>query len=350
MTKSSLLKEINEMVTEEITIMEVCGTHTHEIAKNGIHDLLSPLIKIQSGPGCPVCVTSSFYIDVAIEIAKKGAIIVTFGDMVAVKGTKYSLQDMKTEGYDIRILYSPHSLIDLCLNNKDQEIVFCGVGFETTAPVIAKVIKMVDDLQIKNVSFLLAIKKMEPILKKVLDNKNQKLDGLICPGHVASITGSDYFRFISDDYHITTVICGFEPIDLIGGIYYLVKNYKNGSFLNLYNRVVTNQGNLKAQSLINEIFSVDNDYWRGIGLVENSALKINNKYKEYDAINRYNIQLKVQLEDTSCICNEIIIGLKMPCDCNLFDKVCNPKNPYGPCMTSSEGACLAYYRYRRVYE
>lgn len=338
------IKEINAVVSEPIMIMEVCGTHTHEIARSGIQSLLTDKINIRSGPGCPVCVTSHGYIDAAINLAKKGVIITTFGDLLAVKGSEGSMQDLQAEGYDVRVLYSPKDLIPLALKHPLQEIVFCGVGFETTAPVIAAVIEIVKEKEFKNVSFLISLKRMEPILRKVL--QNNKISGIICPGHVAAIVGADYFRFISEEYHISSVICGFGVTDIVGGIYWLSHHYKEGSFLNLYNRIVTDCGNKKAMEMINKVFQISDDYWRGIGLVQNSGYCLKKEYHQYDAKIKYNLDIVESEEVDKCICKEIILGKKEPIDCMLFRKVCNPQNPMGPCMVSSEGTCLAYYKYR----
>lgn len=345
-----LIKEINKMAKEEIKIMEVCGTHTQMISKLGIRSVLSPKIKLLSGPGCPVCVTNESYIDTAIEILNNYAVtIATFGDLLRVKGRKSCLLDEKSKGMNVRIIHSPLDLIEMAEVNKDKKIIFLGVGFETTAPVIALAIKAALEKKLNNLFFLTSIKLMSPILHYILQQPESQIQGLICPGHVASIKGADYFRFIVDDYNIPAAVCGFEALDILGGIHYLVRQISNNEkrkFKNLYKKCVKPKGNPTANQLMKEVFQVSHGEWRGIGKVENSFLTINKKYEKLDAEKNFIVKIESQNYKTKCICSDILLGNKTPRECQLFDRGCNPLNAHGPCMVSTEGACAIAYRYR----
>lgn len=344
---------------DNINIMEVCGTHTHSIAKYGIKSLVSEKINLISGPGCPVCVTHQSYIDAALDLAERGVIIATFGDLVRVNGRKENLLYKKSKGRDIRIVYSVYDAIDIAIENRKRKVVFLGVGFETTAPIIAAVIKQAHDMGIKNLYFLTSIKTMPPILEKVLNTKEKRINGIICPGNVAVIKGGESFKFIYEKYGVSAVVCGFEAEDILGGIYFLIKDIKSKQegmeqcgFENLYRRCVSNFGNRIAKELIKEIFKKDDVLWRGIGNVGNSALVINNKYSELDAVKVFNLygyfnskKEEYLQEDKGCKCSQVLLGNISPKECSLFGKVCTPRTPCGPCMVSSEGSCAAYYRY-----
>ncbi|MEL7596983.1 MAG: hydrogenase formation protein HypD [Clostridiaceae bacterium] len=344
---------------ENINIMEVCGTHTHSIAKYGIKSLVSKKINLISGPGCPVCVTHQSYIDAALELADRGVIIVTFGDLVRVNGRKENLLSKKAKGRDIRIVYSVYDVIDVAIENKERKVAFLGVGFETTAPIIAAVIKQTYDMGIKNLYFLTSIKIMPPILEKILNVKEKKINGIICPGTVAVIKGGESFRFVYEKYGVPAVVCGFEAEDILGGIYFLIKDIKSKQegieqcgFENLYRRCVSNSGNKIAKQLIKEIFKQDDVLWRGIGNVSKSALVIKDKYSELDAAKIFNLyryfnneKEEYLQEDKGCKCSEVLLGNISPKECSRFGKVCTPRTPCGPCMVSSEGACSAYYKY-----
>lgn len=347
-----LIDEINFMAKEihEIKIIEICGTHTQMMAKSGIKSILPSNIKLLSGPGCPVCVSEESYIDNAIEILKKGnTIIGTFGDMLRVSGTNGSLSDEKAKGSDVRIIYSPLELIDMAEQIKNKKIVFLAVGFETTAPVIALTIKKTQERKIDNLFFLTSLKLMPPILHYIMGQTINNIDGFICPGHVASVTGSEYFRFISQDYNLPAAVCGFEAEDILTGIHYLVKQISQSQkkeLFNLYARCVKSEGNLVAKRLMKEVFKVSEGEWRGIGKVKDSSLIINENYSKYDALNAFKLEKKLSKAKTNCQCKDILLGYKTPKECNLFGRICNPFKPYGPCMVSSEGACSIFYRYK----
>jgi len=344
-----LIDEVNSMVTEEIKIMEVCGTHTQMIAKLGLRTLLSSKIKLLSGPGCPVCVTEEKYIDCAIEILNKyNVTVTTFGDLMRVRGSMGSLLEAKGNGKDVRIIYSPLDLIEMAEKNRGKQFIFLGVGFETTAPIIALAIKTASERGIDNLYFLTSIKLMSPILHYILKESNNQIHGLICPGHVATIKGSDYFKFITKEYHVPAAVCGFQATDIVAGIYYLVKHItqnKEETFRNLYKRCVSPQGNITANLLIDEVFNISDGEWRGIGHIENSSLEVNEKYARYDASRIFVVESQQVIVSMGCDCKDILLGKKTPKECKLFMEGCSPMNPQGPCMVSTEGTCAIAYRY-----
>lgn len=360
---SKAVKRINDisesLPVKEINIMEVCGTHTNAIAKLGIKNILSNKINLISGPGCPVCVTDESYINVAIELSRMGIVILTFGDLMRVSGENSTLLKEKSKGLDIRIVYSVYDVISIAIENKDKTFVFLGVGFETTAPIIAAVIKQAFDLKINNLYFLNSVKVMPPILKWILSSKERNIHGIICPGNVAVVKGSESFRFIYDEYKIPSVVCGFEDTDIIASIYFLIRDIKSGlmgkeqkGFENLYKRCSRGEGNKRAKELIEEVFKEKDVSWRGIGLIKSSGLVISGKYHELDAVNKFDLQEYFSLKkpkwrdkDYKCSCSDVLLGNMAPNKCKLFGNICTPSSPYGPCMVSAEGACAASYKY-----
>lgn len=346
-----MISEINEVISEPIRIMEVCGTHTQAVLQHGMTTVLDSLIKLLSGPGCPVCVTDTRSIDDVIELATiHNLMIFTFGDMVKVQGSKESLADLKARrNRTVNILYNPFDVISVAKRNKEKNVVFFGVGFETTAPLIAATIKAAKEQNLQNLFFYLSLKRMKPILQLILKDPIKRPHGIICPGHVAAITGADYFRFIVDEYQVPAVICGFEAQDIISGIYCLtMQNQKKNTlqFENLYKRCVKSTGNLKAKELLNEIFIIQDAYWRGIGMITDSGFGLSKAYEQFDALKIFSINTNKKIEERCCLCTEIILGQKMPKDCPLFKNMCNPKSPMGPCMVSMEGACFIHYSHR----
>lgn len=336
---------------QDIRIMEVCGTHTRAISKSGIRYLLPEEVILLSGPGCPVCVTPESYIDAAIELSNlDGVILVTFGDMMKVKGTYFSLSDKQAQGSKIAVVYSPEDALTIAAKNKDKFIVFLAVGFETTAPLTAATVKLAKARDLHNLFFLTALKCMKPAIVYILQDKRNKINGMICPGHVATIKGADHFKFITEEFGIPAVVCGFEDLDIAAGICLLIEQLygkRHIAFVNLYKRCVSSSGNTTAQRMINEVFDVADGYWRGIGSIGNSALVLNNKYEHLDAVKRFSIKIGQYSSPENCLCSEILLGLKLPCQCSLFGSVCTPEHPSGPCMVSSEGACAAHFRYGR---
>lgn len=356
MNKQTLIKEMIKKIQQssiaEFNVMEVCGTHTQAISTFGIRQLVEPKIHLLSGPGCPVCVTSESYIDAAIELLKNSNVILsTFGDMMKVNGSFENLINQREKGKDIRIVYSPLDSITLAKENKDKEIIFLGVGFETTTPLIALAVKTSQEESIKNISFLIGMKRMEPILHHILKDPNHNIQGLICPGHVAAVKGAGYFKFIVDKFNIPAVITGFEALDIIGALYFLMKQQDKvkKNFKNLYKTCVTLEGNKRANELMEEVFTYCNEVWRGIGIIDASGFSLREQYSEYDAAKKFKLNLYKSLGEDKikiCRCSEILLGKKLPNKCELFGKSCTPEHPIGPCMVSLEGACSIFYKYK----
>ncbi len=345
----SMIKDINKVSHKNIRLMEVCGTHTHAIGRFGLRTLLAPNIELLSGPGCPVCVTSESILDTAMKILKEdNVILVTFGDLLKVKGSYESLLDQRRKGKEIRILYTPFEALKIAQDNKEKNIFFLAVGFETTAPVIASTIKLAKEKNISNLFFLCSLKLMPPVMNFVLDKSIDNIHGIICPGHVAAVMGADYFKFISCKYEIPAVIAGFEALDIITAIHELILIRENISpriFQNLYKRSVKSQGNIIAQEAMMDVFEVGDAEWRGIGYIQNSSLALKESYSSFDAIKKFNIEIPSKKSATQCMCKEILMGRKKPVDCKAFGIECSPNHPLGPCMISVEGTCAAYYKY-----
>lgn len=344
-----LIKKIQQSPNKNIHIMEVCGTHTAAISKFGIRQLVEPNILLLSGPGCPVCVTSEAYIDAAINLVKiPNVILGTFGDMMKVKGSSENLTEQREKGRDIRVLYSPLDAIILAQENSNKEIVFLGVGFETTTPLIALTIKTAQEKGIRNISFLIGMKRMEPILHHILSDEHHNIQGLICPGHVAAVKGEEYFKFIVEQYNIPAVITGFDALDITSALHFLLRQQgeRKKILKNLYKSCVTLHGNKRANELMDEVFTYCEGQWRGIGKVEASEFSLRETYRNYDAAERFGIKLSHKVVK-ACVCSEILLGKKLPSSCEFFGKVCTPEQAVGPCMVSSEGACSIYYKYKR---
>jgi hydrogenase expression/formation protein HypD len=345
-----LVNLINERVESNIKIMEVCGTHTQAIAKSGLCNMLDPRIQLISGPGCPVCVTTESYIDAAIELLlQPNIVIVTFGDMIRVTGSNKSLEDCMEMKSRIKVVYSPFAVLDIAESNNNMQIVFLAVGFETTAPLIAALIKMTIQRGLHNLFFLVGLKLMPPVLDKVLSSKDNRLDALICPGHVSVIMGSEYFSFVPEKYNIPAVISGFEYAEVAAAIYYLSEEVRKGkrNMRNLYTKCVKSQGNAIAKELMASVFQSKEGYWRGIGKIDGSELTLKKEYGAFDASKNFDLRIKNEYIAENCQCGEIIIGSKSPYQCSLFCKSCTPESPKGPCMVSSEGACAIFYKYKR---
>ena len=332
-----------------INLMEVCGTHTHAISHFGIRSMLPEKVNLLSGPGCPVCVTPNEYIDHALAIARLPHVITTtFGDMFRVPGSYSSLQKIKGEGADVRIVYSPSRAVEIAKKNPDKKTVFLGVGFETTAPAIAATIMQAKAEGVGNFSVLPGFKTLPNALKTLAESPELKLDGLICPGHLSVITGTQLYEQIAEKYHIACVVTGFEALDILEGIRLLLLQISSGKALveNEYSRIVKPEGNRKAMALLYEIFHDCDSQWRGIGEIPDSGLEFNEKYEEFDASKLFKVEVPPVKHSEACICGKILTGVKKPGDCPLFGKFCTPENPVGACMVSSEGTCAAYYRYR----
>lgn len=331
-----------------LNFMEVCGTHTMSIARYGIKSLLPENIKLLSGPGCPVCVTSNKDIDLIIKYADfPDVIVVTFGDMFKVPGSYSSLAKEKAKGKDIRLIYSPIDALNIAKENSNKKIIFMGIGFETTAPTIAAVILEAERQNIRNFYVLSAFKVVPDVLEILVNDPLLKLNGLICPGHLSIITGTEIYEVLARKYKIPCVVTGFEPLDILRGIYLLLKQNIDGAAKveNEYSRAVTKEGNIIAMKMLFDVFEVTSSNWRGIGDIPKSGLKLKDKYAKFDIEKILPVKIDKIFENPGCICGQILRGIKEPLDCKLFKTVCNPENPVGACMVSSEGTCAAYYKY-----
>jgi hydrogenase expression/formation protein HypD len=344
-----LVDQIKKASTKPISLMEVCGGHTMSIQKFGIPSLLPPTIRLISGPGCPVCVSDRKYIDQAIAYARlDDVIIATYGDLIRVPGSTSTLDQEKANGADVRIVYSVLDALKIADANKDKKVVFLGIGFETTAPGSAAGILKAQMAGIWNFFVFSSHKIMPPAMEALID-EGVKLDGYIAPGHVSTITGISIYKNIPEKYKLGVVVAGFEPVDLLTAILMLVNQIeKNEPKVEIaYTRVVKPEGNIKAQQMMEDVFELRDDWWRGLGVLPNSGLKIRDKYAEFDAEVQIPVEVEPTREDKGCICGEILKGIKTPKDCKLFAKACTPENPVGACMVSHEGSCHAYYRYNR---
>lgn len=342
-----LLKQIWEASISPVRLMEVCGGHTMAIRKYGIPEMLPSTIKLLSGPGCPVCVTEKSVIDKAIRLASTpGTIVITFGDLMRVPGSYTTLEKERANGADIRMIYSPLDSLSIAKDNPSHKIIFIGIGFETTSPASAVTLIQAKLENLNNFFFLSAHKIMPPAMEMLIDDEVQ-IDGYICPGHVSTITGSGMYSPIVEKFGLGCVITGFEPVDLLQGILMLVKQIesKNPKVEIQYKRAVKSEGNFKALKLLDKVFKLKDDWWRGLGLVPQSGLKLKLEFEKYDAELNFDLEMPVIKEEKGCICGEILRGLKQPVDCKLFGKICTPENSVGACMVSSEGSCQAYFRY-----
>jgi hydrogenase expression/formation protein HypD len=340
---------IKKSASRDYIFMEVCGSHTAAIHRFGIRSLLPGNIKLISGPGCPVCVTGPGFIDKAIAYSKmEEVIITTFGDLIRVPGSVSSLEKEKSAGANITIVLSGLEALEIARLNPSGKIIFPGIGFETTAPGTAATIKLAEKNGLRNFFLLSAHKVMPPAMEAII-NGGVKLDGFICPGHVATITGSDAFNFIAEKHDLSCVIAGFEPADILQAILMLIQQVnRNDPGVEIqYNRAVTHSGNIIAQKLLGQVFGPSDEQWRGFGVIPGSGLKLRKEYEKFDAEVMMPVNIRSDEEDTLCICGNIMRGLNTPEDCNLFAGVCVPENPVGACMVSNEGACNTWYRYRQ---
>lgn len=347
------LKNLTEKNKTHWKIMEVCGGQTHSIMKYGIDQLLPKSVELVHGPGCPVCVTPIEYIDKAIEIAKKPNVIFTsFGDMLRVRGTHTDLLSTKAQGADVRIVYSVLDSLEIAKKNPDSEVVFFAVGFETTAPLNAAAVVQAHKSNVKNFSLLVSHVMVPPAIEAILSSPTNQVQGFLAAGHVCTIMGFEEYEPLVKKYKVPMVVTGFEPLDIIQGIYMLIELLEQGraEVENQYTRCVTKQGNRQAQNFIQEVFKVIPRAWRGIGEIPSSGLGIKEKYKIYDAENKFGDVSIAQQTDSTCQIGLVLRGELKPSACPSFGKACTPENPLGATMVSSEGACAAYYRYRGLQE
>ncbi len=343
-----LTEKLHALSCRKVRIMEVCGTHTMSIFKHGLRRMLPEQVELISGPGCPVCVTPSGVIDAFVELAARPEIIITtFGDMIRVPGSGDSLMEARAAGADVNIVYSPMDALEMAEQKPDKLVVFLSVGFETTTPTIAATILEADRRKIENFCIFPANKTMPPPLKALMQDPELQVDGLLCPGHVSIISGSESYRFLVEDYNIACVVAGFEPTDILLSIIALVKQVQDGrpAVENCYGRAVTTEGNVKARMIVETVFTPVDSEWRGLGSIEASGLTLREEYGNFDVTKRLEIQRAPSREPKGCLCGDILKGISQPPDCPIFGNRCSPGTPVGPCMVSSEGTCAAWYRY-----
>jgi hydrogenase expression/formation protein HypD len=344
-----LVERIRAYVGRPLRFMEFCGGHTHAIMRYGLRPLVAPAVELVSGPGCPVCVTSSADLDRAIALSEvPGLVLATFGDMLRVPGSRESLQEAKARGADVRMVYSSLDALDLARKNPDKAVAMLGVGFETTAPTIAAAILRAEQEKLDNFYALSLHKLTPPATRAILDAGEVHLDGIIGPGHVTTIIGSEAWEFLPRDYHLSCAISGFEPLDMLQAIGDLVEMGGSGrpAVKNPYARSVSGQGNPTALQMLDRVFQPADADWRGLGVVPASGLVFREAYARFDAARAFDIVARPSIEPKGCRCGEVLRGVMRPPECALFARACDPAHPVGPCMVSAEGACAAYYQYR----
>jgi hydrogenase expression/formation protein HypD len=344
-------RAIARVTTKPWTIMEVCGGQTHAIVKFGVDQLLPAEIKLVHGPGCPVCVTPVELIDKAIEIASlPGVIFCSFGDMLRVPGTAKDLLAVKAGGGDIRIVYSPLDALKFARDHPARQVVFFAVGFETTAPANAMAVYQAKQQGIGNFFVLVSNVLVPPAIEAILGSPHCRVQGFLAAGHVCTVMGYTEYEPIVEKYHVPIVVTGFEPLDILQGVYMCVKQLEEGraEVENQYTRSVRREGNLPAQQVIREVFRIRRRKWRGMGEIPQSGLELSEKYAEFDAERRFGVAQDASEESSECLSGLVLQGVKKPHDCPAFGTRCTPEHPLGATMVSSEGACAAYYRYRRL--
>ncbi len=358
----TLLRRIEREAKElplPLHIMEFCGGHTHAIVKHGIDSLLEGVVRFVHGPGCPVCVIPTTRIDLALELARMpGVTLCTYGDMIRVPGSGgKSLRDLRAEGCDVRALYSCLDALRIAEENPRREVVFFAIGFETTTPQTAVLIKRARQRGLANLSVVSNHVITPAAIQHILNAPELRsigavrIDAFIGPGHVSAVIGTEPYRYFAEDFMKPVVISGFEPADILQSVLMIVRQLREGraQVENQYLRAVREEGNPKAQELVAEVFELRKEFeWRGLGVVPYSSLRINRAYEAYDAEKRFPVKPPPPREHPSCICGRVIRGVALPTDCKLFGNPCTPSHPIGSCMVSSEGVCSAYFRYRGV--
>ena len=352
-TSAKLVEMISSLDAGRVNIMEVCGTHTMAIAKAGIKRILPEGVRLISGPGCPVCVTPQVQIDAFLELAMDpGVTICTYGDMLRVPGSSRgdSLARRRALGADVRIVYSPADAVDIAEREPAREVVFLGVGFETTAPGTAATVGLASSRGIRNYSVFTMFRLVEPALRALIADPKFNVQGFLCPGHVATVIGAKGFEFLPKEYGLPAVVCGFEPEDILMSVYLLLKQISEGraELDNEYRRAVSFEGNPLALKVMEQYLEPSDEVWRGLGTIRRSGLRLKPEFAEFDAAKRFGIAPGEEKEIPGCRCGDIICGKAAPADCPLFGKACTPEDPVGPCMVSSEGACAAAYKYQEV--
>ena len=346
----TLAKEVAAQTTRDWVLMEICGGQTHTIMRYGLDEILPKEIELVHGPGCPVCVTPLETIDKAIALAlREDVILVSYGDMLRVPGSTSDLFRAKAEGADVRVAYSPSEAVKIARGNPDKKVVFLAIGFETTAPANAMTAWLAKREGLKNLSLLVSHVLVPPAIRALLATPENRVQGFIAPGHVCTVMGYSEYEDLARDFNVPIVVGGFEPVDLLEAVLMLVKQLERGEARveNQYVRSVTYQGNMRAQEVVREVFEIADQKWRGIGMIPNSGLRLSAAYADYDANRIFDLDPISADEPAECISAKVLQGLSKPTDCPAFAIRCTPENPLGAPMVSSEGACAAYYRYRR---
>ncbi len=345
-----VLDDLHRVTTRPWRLMEVCGGQTHAIIRHGIDQLLPEGITMIHGPGCPVCVTPQELIDQAIAIASlPDTIMVSFGDMLRVPGSQKDLFQVKAQGGDVRVVYSPLECITIARNNPDKEVVFFGVGFETTAPANAMAVHQAKQLGISNFSMLVSHVRVPPVLAALLSADDVEVQGFLLAGHVCAVMGYWEYPPLVQQFNVPMVVTGFEPLDVVRGIHMAVRQLEDGraEVENAYARAVTREGNVQAQQIINTVFEETDRNWRGIGMIPNSGWKLREDYAAFDAARRFAVSHIQTQESPLCHAGDVLKGVLKPNECPAFGKECTPRKPLGAPMVSSEGACAAYYNFGR---
>jgi hydrogenase expression/formation protein HypD len=345
-----LAEEIRRKVTRAWVLMEVCGGQTHTLMRYGIDELLPPQIELVHGPGCPVCVTPLEVVDRAIRIASiQGVVLVSYGDMLRVPGSDSDLFQAKANGADVRVAYSPMDALKVARANPDREVVFFGIGFETTAPANAMAVWQAKREGLRNFSMIVSHVLVPPAMRLILRSPVNRVQGFIAPGHVCTVMGFREYEDLVDEFRVPMVVGGFEPVDLLEAIHMLVAQLEEGraEVENQYGRTVTRDGNLAAQTLMREVFEVTDRKWRGIGRIPESGYRLREEYASFDAERAFGLEELNAEEPVECISALVLQGLKKPMECPAFGARCTPMSPLGAPMVSTEGACAAYYQYRR---
>jgi hydrogenase expression/formation protein HypD len=344
---AGLAEAIRQEAIREYTFMEVCGGHTAAIHRFGIPSLLPLHVRLLSGPGCPVCVTPSGYIDTIMALSSDRSVVMTlFGDLMRVPGTHGSPAEAKASGADIRVVLSADEALGLAVSNPGRKIIFAAIGFETTAPGTAVTVMKAEREGISNFFVLGAHKVMPPAMEMIIRD-GTAVDGFICPGHVAVITGSSAFEFIAGKYRRACAVAGFEPADILMAVLMLIRQVNSGTprVEIQYRRAVSREGNIRAQGFMGEVFEPCDSEWRGLGIIPSGGLGLRERFRRFDAGVMCHVTVPEASAAEGCICGDILRGVKIPTDCPLFDNACRPEHPHGACMVSDEGSCNTYYKY-----
>jgi len=352
--RNELCRKIADLMAalpqERVSIMEVCGTHTVSIHRAGLKGLLPAKLRLVSGPGCPVCVTPQTYVDALIDLAQRpGVRVATYGDMIRVPGLETTLEQVTGRGARVSIVYSVMDALEVARREPGEQIVFAGVGFETTTPATAVALKTARAEGLSNFSVLSAHKLIIPAMRALLASGEVRIDGFLCPGHVSVIIGADAYKEIAEQFARPCVVAGFDPMEILLGIEMIVGQLasKRAEVGNAYARAVSGRGNLAAWAMIEEVFEVADTPWRGLGTIPGSGLAIRDSLADFDAARRFGLEISDREDAHGCRCGDVIRGAIEPPDCPLFAKACTPRDPVGPCMVSREGSCRAHYKYSR---